>query len=248
MKKLNSSLNLLVAAIVIISMIGCGGGTGKQGPADQQETEQEVKKKGKQESDEEIRKKVLEQVQKKMKEAEENIKVMDAEKAYELALKEADKWDKDAKLYYLEGEKTLEPDGTAKQWTAYFAVREDPQNTPGREQGKKLVVLMNDARIMSVEAKETPDDISYTQDCYMFLPDGWMDSETAYGKCMDALKEKHGDDVENGEAQRLICRTGEFYINRKWVVIPAWELGMKYKDSYPSAEIHAVTGEILEVK
>jgi len=244
MKKAIPLINLLIVAIITFGLIGCSGGS-KQGPGDQEDSQQGTE----QESEEEIRKKVMEEVKKKMEKMEDEIEVMDAHTAYELALKEADKWDKDAHLYYLEGEKDINPDGTAKQWTAYFAVREDPQDTPGREQGKKLVVLMQDAQVMRVESKEDPEDISYTQDCYQFLPDDWMDSESGYAKCLDALREKHGDDVDNGKPQHLKVRTAEYYKSGDgWIIKPAWQLSYKTGDNYQNAEVHAVTGEVLEVK
>ena len=67
---------------------------------------------------------------------------MDARAANDMASKEAKKWDSTAKLYQLEGKDTLSSNGTAKQWTAYFAVREDPENSPSKKHSKKFVVLM----------------------------------------------------------------------------------------------------------
>jgi hypothetical protein len=244
MKKAISLLSWMIILVFTISLISCEGRSGRQGPGDQEETQQQSD----QEVDEDVRQKVLEQVQQKMKEAEESIDVMDANAAYELALKEANKWNKDAKLYYLEGEDDIREDGSAKQWTAYFALREDPQNTPGREQGEKLVVLMLDARVMDVEEKTDPEDIAYTQDCYQFLPEDWMDSKSAYEKCIDVLKTEYGDEVDNGESRRLVCRPAEYYISRKWIIKPTWELSYKMGDIYASAKIHAVTGEVLEIK
>ena len=187
-------------------------------------------------------------VQDKMKKMEDKVKAMNAGSAYKMARKEAKKWNKAARLYELKGEQSLKPDGTAKQWTAYFAVKEDPENTPSREQGKKFVVLMLGGRIVDMQKKETPDEIAYAADCHAFLPDGWMSGQDAFTRCFAVLKDKYGDKADAAKAKRLLCRNGEYFISSKWEIIPTWMLSMEMDGSPVSAAIHALNGEVLKVK
>ena len=98
------------------------------------------------------------------------------------------------------------------------------------------------------QKKETPDDISYTKDCRAFLPKDRMSSASAYSKCFDALKEKYGDKVKDAAPERLECFSGEYYISSKWVIKPTWRLTLEMEGSPVSAAVHALTGEVLEVK
>lgn len=241
MKKVFFLLNFLLITIVLVS---CGSESGTH----QTEGRQDFQSESNQEPRTDIQKNVMETVQRKMERMEQQIDVMTARNAYKVAIEEAKKWDKNANLYYLEGEKSFKADGTAKQWTAYFAVREDPQNTPGKEQGKKLVVLMLGGMVVNAEKKETPDDIKFTQDCYKFLPNDWMDSEMAFGLCMDVLRERYGDDTDKGETQTFVCFSAEHYISGKWVIKPTWQLSHKIGDTYARVKIHAVSGDVLAVK
>lgn len=179
---------------------------------------------------------------------QDKIKAMDDRAAVNMAQKEAKKWDSKAKLYSLEGEESLKPDGTAKQWTAYFAVREDQDNTPSREHGKKFVVLMLGGKIVSAEKKETPEDISYTKDCHAFLPDNRMSGKEAFDKCLTALENKYGDKVDVSTAKRIECFVKQFYTPPNWINKPTWRLTLEIDGRPASATIHAQTGEVLEVK
>ena len=186
----------------------------------------------------------------KMKRIEKNIKVMNAREAFKLAKKEARKWDSNARLYEIEGKDKLVPEGTAVQWLVYFATREDPEKTPGREQGKKFVVIVLDNRVVSAEKKETPNEIKYTAECHAFLPDNWMKSGDAYSKCFAAIKDKYSSEADNGEPRFLVCRSNEYRApgGSGWERKPAWALSFKIGNIYARADIHAITGEVLKVK
>ena len=181
----------------------------------------------------------------KMKKMQDGIKEFTGEAACELALAEAKKWDRAAQVYYLEGEDSLKPDGTAKNWRANFAISEDPENG---KQGKKFVVLMLGGKVVRMEKKETPDEIAYTTDCRAFLPGNRMSGDAAYEKCLEALKAKYGNGMDGAVPDRLECLSGEYYISSKWVIKPTWRLTMQMDGSPISAAIQAVSGEVLVVK
>lgn len=187
-------------------------------------------------------------VEERVKQAEKRIKDMDGQAAYDMALQEAEKWDANARLYYLKGEEGLTGEGTAKQWTVNFALREDPQNTPSREQGKKFVVLILGGRIMQAEKKESPEDISYTSPCYAFLPENWMSAQDAYTQCLDALKAEYGSGAAHATPKRIECFIGQYYQPPDWKLIPNWRLSMEMEGKPISAAIHAESGEVLEIK
>jgi len=226
---MRSSLSVLLAATFSLACIlNCGGG----------------------EKNERIEQRVREEVKEKMKKAEQKKGAHDARSAFQMALEEARKWDSDARLYQLEGEKNLKPDGTAMMWTAYFAVQEDPEDTPAREQGQKLVVLMMQQKMIKAESKEAPEEISWTTPCHAFLPDDWMNSREAYSGCLTALKEKHGTEMDGGRVEHLVLHSYAYYTpgGTGWQRKPAWELSADISGTPTSVEIHAVTGEVLEVK
>ncbi len=175
-------------------------------------------------------------IQQQMAQMEARVAVMDAKAAYALALPEAQKWDAQAKLYQLKGEKKLTAEGTASMWTAYFATQTDARNTPRREQGKKCTVLMSDGRVMKVSKRETPEDISSSAPCRAFLPADWLNSAEVLTKCLAALKGEHGAAADNAELKRLICSSEES---------PVWKLSASVDGSSASATIGAVTGEVL---
>jgi hypothetical protein len=231
-------LGLIICAGCLF-IIGCGG-EGEESPSQTASTKaQDVPKDAEQ---------MREAIKEKMKRMQDRIKEMTAEDAHKTALEEALQWDKSAKLYYLVGEDTLKSDGTAKKWSAYFAVQEDPDNTPSREHGKKFVVLMMGGRIVDMGKKETPEEISYTTKCHAFLPNNWMSCEDSHARCFAALKEKYGDKVESAKPERLVLLSGRYYKAPKWEIKPTWRLTMDLNGSPVSASIHAITGEVLEVK
>jgi len=221
-----SRVILLGLAAASILLAGCGGG----------------------EKSDRVEKKIRRDVAEKMKKAEQQAGELDAYTAHELARPEANKWDRAARLYKIDGSKNLQPDGTAMMWTAYYAVREDPENTPSRDAGKKLVVLMMQGKLIKAESKETREDIAYTPDCYLYLPEGWMNSDQAYGKCFAALKEKHGEKTDTAGKFRIDCVARQYRQGREWIRKPVWELSCSIGGSPAYAQIHAVTGEVLEVK
>ena len=186
--------------------------------------------------------KAKEYIRQQMAQMEARVEVMDAKGAYALAVTEAKKWDAQAKLYQLKGEKKLTPDGTASMWTAYFAIQTDARDTPRQEQGKKLTVLMSDGRVMKVSPKETPDDIKFSAPCRAFLPDERLNSKEALAKCLAGLKEKHGAAADSSEIKRLIYTSEESDAGYK----PVWELNASVNGSSASAVIDAVTGDVIE--
>ena len=191
------------------------------------------------------REQAMQYIQQQMAQMEARVEVMDAKAAYALALTDARKWDAQAKLYQLKGEKKLTPDGTAAMWSAYFATQTDDRNTPSREQGKKCTVLMMDARVMKVSPKETPEDIKFSAPCRAFLPDEKLNSKEALAKCLAGLKEKHGAAVDNAELKRLIC-TSKSGSGSEYQ--PASELNASINGSSATAVIHAATGKLMEVQ
>jgi len=229
-------LSLILGCLFITA---CGGG-GKEEPTAQEPAKSKTVPK--------TREEVAKLAQEKFNKMEERIEAQDAAAAYEMAVKAAKNWDPSAQLYYLQGEKDLKSQGTAKHWTALFALREDPQNTPSREQGKKFVVIMLGGKIVQKETKETPQDVSYTKSCHAFLPDNWMSSKKAYAQCYAALEDEYGSEIRSAVPQRLECLSGEYYISSKWEIIPTWRLTMKTKEKPVSAAIHAVNGEVLKIK
>jgi hypothetical protein len=218
----------LAATLCFVSIAGCGGG----------------------EKSERVEQQVRGKVKKALKEAQQKTGNHDARAAFEMALQEAQKWDSKARLYQIEGKNNLQSDGTALMWTAYFATQEDPENVPSEERGKKLVVLMMPGNVIRVQKKETPEEKSWIVKCHAFLPDDWMDSGEAFSKCHAALKDKHGAEAEAGRAKHLILHSYAYYTpgGSGWQRKPAWELSVDIAGSPASAEVHAVTGEILEVK
>jgi hypothetical protein len=223
-------------ALGLIALAGCGGEDKSGG------------EKGDRLQTDRVEKKIREEVAEKMRQAEQQAGELDAYAAHELARPEADTWDPAARLYRIEGEKNLQPDGTAMMWTAYYAIQEDPENAPSRDQGKKLVVLMMQGRIMKAEKKETQQEIAWTTECHRFLPENWMNSDQAYSKCFAALKEKHGAEMEKAGKFRIDCVARNYRQGSDWVRTPAWELSCSIDGSPAAAQIHAVTGEVLEVK
>jgi len=219
-------VTLLGLAMGLIVLGGCGGG----------------------EQSDRVEKKIRQEVAEKMEKAEQQTGELDAFAAHALALLEAQKWDRTSRLYRIEGEKNLQPDGTAMMWTAYYAVQEDPENAPSRDQRKKLVVLMMQGRIIKAEKKETQQEIGWTTECHLFLPEDWMNSDQAYAKCFAALKEKHGETMDKAQNFRIDCVARHYRQGSGWVRTPAWELSCSIDGSPAAAQIHAVTGEILEVK
>ena len=181
-------------------------------------------------------------IKQQMAQMEARIEVMDAKAAYALALPEAKKWDAQAKLYQLKGEKKLTPDGTASMWTAYFATQTDARDTPRSEQGKKLTVLMSDGRVMKVSPKETPDDIKFSAPCYSFLPGEKLDSKEALAKCLAALKSEHGTAADSAELKRLIYTSEQEDSGYK----PVWELNASVNGSSATAVINAVAEMAME--
>lgn len=214
----------LTAALILLA--GCGGG----------------------EKSDRVKEKVRQEVAEKMRQAEQQTGELDARAAHELARPKAHGWDRAAHLYKIDGSKNLEPDGTALMWTAYYAVREDPENTPSRDAGKKLVVLIMQGKIIKAESKETQQDIAYTPDCYLFLPENWMNSDQAYEKCFAALKEKHGAEMEKAAKFRIDCVARQYRQGREWIRKPVWELSCAIGGAPAWAQIHAVSGEVLDVK
>ena len=189
--------------------------------------------------------KAREYIQQQMAQMEARTAVMDAKAAFALALTEAKKWDAQAKLYQLKGEKKLTPDGTAAMWSAYFATGVDAKDVPSQERGKKCTVLMMDGRVMKVSPKETPEDIKWSAPCHAFLPDGRLNSKEAITKCLAALKGKHGAAVDNAELKRMICSSKAFSDGEE---TPVWELSASVNGSSASVVIHAVTGKVIEVQ
>ncbi len=179
-------------------------------------------------------------IQEQMAQMEARTAVMDAKAAYALALPEAQKWDAQAKLYQLKGEKKLSPDGSAAMWTGYFAVRTDSRDTPRAEQGKKCTVLMTDGRVMKVKARESAEDIKFSAPCHAFLPAEWLNSKETLALCLAALREKQGGVMNGVEFKRLICSIEN--INGG---TPVWTLSAGVGGANASVEIHAVTGEVL---
>jgi len=226
MKKSIMVTALLVLASGLIVLAGCGGG----------------------EKSDRVEKKIRRDVAEKMKQAEQQAGELDAYAARDLARPEADKWDRAARLYKIDGSKNLQPDGRAMMWTAYYAIREDPENTPSRDAGKKLVVLMMQGKLMKAESKETQQDIAYTPDCYLYLPEDWMNSDQAYEKCFAALKEQHGEKMDTADTFRIDCVARQYRQGREWIRKPVWELSCAIGGAPAYAQIHAVTGEVLEVK
>jgi len=239
MRKFEVVFFVLIVLASFLFVVGCGGG-GEESPAEQAQ-EKAVNVSG---DAEQIRQAVKE----KMKRMQDRIEEMTAADAHEMAQEEALKWDMSAKLYYLEGEDALKRDGTAKKWSAYFAVQEDADSTPSRDHGKKFVVLMMGGRIVSMEKKETPDEISYTKECHAFLPENWMSAAEAYTRCFEALNEKHEERADGAIPERIELLGGEYYVASKWIVKPTWRLTLDAAGSPLSASIHAVSGEVLEVK
>lgn len=182
-------------------------------------------------------------IQQQMAQMETQTAVMDAKAACALALPEAKKWDAQAKLYQLKGEKKLTAEGTAAMWTAYFATQADARNTPRREQGEKCMVLMTDGRVMKVDKRETPEDISSSAPCRAFLPDSRLNSNEALAKCLAALKDKRGAAVDSAELKRLICSSEESGSGGE--ESPVWKLSASVDGFSASAIVHAVTGEVL---
>ncbi len=240
-KSLTLSLGLLLV-FGCLFIVGCSGGDKAPSSGDEKAAAADTK------SIPRDQEQIKRFVQSKMKKMQDKIKDINEKTAVNMAQKEAKKWDSKAKLYSLEGEEFLKPDGTAKHWTAYFAVREDPDNTPRSEQGKKFVVLMLGGKTVRMEKKETPKEISYTKECHAFLPDGRMSGKAAYDKCFAALKEKYGDKADTKAAKRLECFSGQYYISSKWIIKPTWRLTLEIDNHPVSAAIHALTGEVLRVK
>lgn len=225
---------LFIAGSLFVT--GCGGGKEASSPGGVDAQSKVLPKDA-----EKIKSAVLN----KMKKIQEGIKEFTGEAAYELALAEAKKWDRAAQVYYLEGDDSLKPDGTAKKWRAYFAVSEDPENGV---QGKKFIVLMQGGKVVLAEKKETQDEISYTTDCRQFLPEDRMSGQDAYGKCLAALKDKYGAGMDSFVPERIDCYGAEYYISSRWEVKPTWKLTMEKDGSPISAAVHAVSGEVLKVK
>jgi hypothetical protein len=183
--------------------------------------------------------KAREYIQQQMAQMEARVAVIDAKAAYALALPEAQKWDAQAKLYQLKGEKKLTAAGTAAMWSAYFAVQTDARDTPRSEQGKKCTVLVTDGRVVKVDKRETPEDIKFSAPCYAFLPADWLNSAEVLTKCLAALKDKRGAGVDNAELKRLICSSEDS---------PVWKLSASVDGSSASATIDAVTGQVQEAR
>ncbi|MBN2316352.1 MAG: hypothetical protein JXM79_20665 [Sedimentisphaerales bacterium] len=182
-----------------------------------------------------------EYLKQQMAQMEAKTKVMNAKTAYAMALPEAKKWNAQAKLYEIEGEKKLTPDGTAAMWTAHFATQTDTRDTPSEKQGKKCTVLMSDGEVVRVYRKETPEDISYAAECYAFLPEERLNSTEAIAKCLAALKDKHGAGVDNAELTRLIYTSRENDAGYQ----PVWELNASVNGSSATVVIDAATGEVI---
>ncbi len=185
--------------------------------------------------------KAREYIQQQMAQMEARVQVMDATAAYALALVEAKKWDGQAKLYQLKGDKKLTPDGTASMWTAYFATQIDDRNTPRQEQGKKLTVLMSDGRVMKVSAKETPDDIKFSAPCRAFLPGEKLNSKETLAKCLAGLKAKHGAAADSAELKRIIYTSRDNDAGYQ----PVWELNASVNGSSATVVIDAVSGDVI---
>jgi hypothetical protein len=186
--------------------------------------------------------KAREYIQQQMAQMEARVAVMDAKAAYALALAEAKKWDAQAKLYQLKGEKKLTPDGTASMWTAYFATQTDASNTPRQEQGKKLTVLMSDGRVMKVSPKETPDDIKFAAPCRAFLPVEKLNSKETLAKCIAGLKSKHDTAADSAELKRLIYTSRDNDAGYQ----PVWELNASVNGSSATIVINAATGMVMD--
>lgn len=247
MEKLMSRIHIIMLVLCCVAIIGCGkkqDETKEQTPSAAQAPPPPAPAPN-MENQEQAR----EYIKQQMAQMEARTEVMDAKTAYALALPEAQKWDAQAKLYQIKGEKKLTPDGSAAMWTAYFATRTDPRNTPRREHGKKCTVLMMDGRVMKVSPKETPEDISYSAACHAFLPDDRLNSKEALAKCLAALKDKHGAAADNAELKRLICSSKEFSAagGSGGEEKPVWELSASINGSSASVIIHAVTGGVMEV-
>jgi hypothetical protein len=75
-----------------------------------------------------------------------------------------------------------------------------------------------------------------------------MNSGQAYEKCLAALKNKHGAEADNARDLRLSCAGREYYESGHWVTKPVWEFSCGIGGSPAHAHIHAVTGEVVEVK
>jgi len=248
MRKAVGVLLSMALWIAALGLTGCGGGdktaSGDAPGTPAAEKETATRDRNAPRTKEQVKR----MVQDRMKKMQDRIPVMNDGDAVALAAREAKKWDRAARLYYMEGEDGLEPAGTARKWSAYFAVEEDQESTPDREHGKKFVVLMMGGKIVSQEKKETPGDISHTKDNLGFLPDDRMNAEAAYEKCRAALQDKYGEQLEKATPKRLECYPGQYYISREWIVKPSWRLTMDLDGSPISAAVHAVTGEALKVK
>jgi len=184
--------------------------------------------------------KIREYIAGKMEAMEKKVGDMDARAAEKLALAAAREWDAGARLYQLEGEERLKPEGTAMKWSANFAVREDPEHQRSTERGKKYIVLMMDHKVMSEHVYEGPDKVKHKGPCRSFLPDNRLTAADAYERCFVALAEKHGADADAAAPNRLTCFGRQGYAH--------WELSMKLNGSPISAQIDSVTGEVLKVK
>ena len=248
--KMKKLIGLLILVIIAMSLVACGGGDDDEDDANDQLGEQIAEQMGDLSDDQ---KEMLEDMQQQMEEAQEAMEDIDAKSAVELALPEALKWDSAARVYQVDTDKALLPDGTSSMWRVYFAVREDSPDTPSDQHGKKFFVMVMDGKIIDMEAWETPDEISSRAECYLFVPDDWMNSDDAYTQCIEALEGIYGADVDTGVVSHMSCYGGaEYYLEgpsgRQWETIPTWVLSYKIGDTYARAEIHSVTGEVLELK
>jgi len=239
MEKISSFCLCITMILGCLFITACGGGEKEETKAQEPAKTKTVPK---------TRKEAAKLAQEKFKKMQERTEAQDAQAAYEMAVKEAKNWDNSAQLYYLEGEKDLKSEGTAKHWTAMFALKAEPQNIPSKERGEKFVVVMMGGNIVQKEKKEAPQDVSYTKPCHAFLPDNWMSSKEAYTQCYAALEDEYGSEISSAVPQRLECLSGQYYISSKWEIIPTWRLTMKTKEKPVSAAIHAVNGEVLKIK
>lgn len=254
MKRKTLISRLLVSALVMTGLAACAGSgdpapTADSEPAAQAESAAETGEtaSAKPASDKD---RIAQHVRERMKALEGSLGVMDSRAAVDIAMREARKWDRSARLYRLDGEDKLTSDGTARKWRAYFAVREDPPDTPRREQGKKFIAIVMAGKVVSANPEETPEDISHTAECTAFLPPDRMDATAAFIRCYAALKDRLGDDADRGSPERLECLQADFYegAEKGWVGKPAWRLTLDMQGSPVSAMIHAKTGEVVVKK
>jgi hypothetical protein len=185
-------------------------------------------------------------LKKKMKAMEQKPRAVNAWEAAQIALETAKKWDKDAKLYCLEGEKGLLANGSAKMWTAYFATKVDSE-TDGKNTNHKYVIIVFEGRVMKSELHDTPEKIVHVKDCPGLLPDDIIDSEEAILRCQVAIGGKYKSTMDEAVLSTITCRMAPVE-GSPGTFQPEWKLNMKIKEEYVRVAVHGVTGNPLSVK